>query len=83
MKSRMPLADQKTKAYNLLNQMCDELSRRITSKAALLYPSLVEVLGQLELETLLQLYQQTNNGRICPHHQRLRWPVLLVFCHLR
>lgn len=71
-KSRMPLPDQKTKAYNLLSQMCDELSRRITSKAALLYPSLVEVLGELELETLLQLYQQINNGRLCPHHQRLR-----------
>lgn len=72
MKSKLPISDQKAKLYNLLGQMCDELSRSITSKAALLYPRIVEGIGHLEHDTLLQLYQQINNGRLCPHHQRLR-----------
>ena len=72
MKSRLSMAEQETNTYNLLDEMCDELKISITSKAALLYPSLVEALGHLELEKLLQIHQQINSGRLCPHHQRLR-----------
>ncbi|XP_045126052.1 uncharacterized protein LOC123513172 isoform X2 [Portunus trituberculatus] len=72
MMSSLTKQDQITKAYSLLSQMCEELSQRVTSKAALLYPDLVDVLQHLDQETLMRQYQEVNSGRLCPNHQKLR-----------
>ncbi|XP_063871498.1 uncharacterized protein LOC135106420 isoform X3 [Scylla paramamosain] len=69
---RLTKQHQITKAYNLLSQMCEELSQRVTSKAALLYPDLIDVLQHLDQETLMRQYQEINSGRLCPNHQKLR-----------
>lgn len=77
-KPRLDKPHQITRAYSLLSEMCEELSQSITSKAALLYPDLVDVLQYLNQDTLMRQYQEIHSGRLCPNHQRLR---LIVVVH--
>ncbi|XP_071522346.1 uncharacterized protein [Panulirus ornatus] len=64
--------DHTIKVHGLLDQLCVEMSQRVTSKAALTYPHLVSELKHLPKEMLIQLHKEVNTGRICPDHQRIK-----------